>query len=119
MAAITTFINSLLNAAFDGGTYTGGVITMKLFTVGLPSATGVEVVGGGYAAQTLNFASASAKTISASTVTFTDLPTSTIVAYGVYSGATLIDEALLTPSSFTPDVTNNSLEINYSFNLNA
>ncbi len=55
MAAQTTFINNLLNAAFRGSTYTGGVIKMKLFKTGLPSTTGVELSAGGYVAQTLTF----------------------------------------------------------------
>lgn len=119
MAAQNTFINNLLDAAFRGLTYTGGTITMALFKTGLPSTTGVEVSGGGYARQTLAFTAASAKEIATSAdAVFTDLPTEEIVAYGIYDGTTLIDEGLLSPS-FTADVTNNSLEISYSFNLAA
>lgn len=119
MSATTTFINSILEAAFKGQTYTGGVIKMKLFTGALPSAGGVEVTGGGYAPQTLAFAAAASKVIAASpSPTFTDLPTVTIVAIGIYSGTTLIDEFLLNPA-FTPSVTNNALTHSYSFNLNA
>lgn len=119
MAATVTFINELLEAAFNGGTYTGGTMTMKLFKTGLPSSTGVEVTGGGYSAQTIDFNAATAKTISAGTaVTFTDLPTDTIVAYGVYDDGVLRDEGLLA-TPFKADVTNNTLEINYTFELNA
>src|SRR6476620_1462878 len=116
MATQTTFINNLLNAAFRGATYTGGTITMKLFTGSLPSTGGTEVTGGSYAAQTLAFSAASAKSISASpSPIFTGLPTgSTIVAYGIYSAGTLIHEETLS-SPFTADVTNNSLTINYTF----
>lgn len=120
MSAQTTFIDNLLNAAFDGGTYTGGTIKMKLFQTGTPSGSGVEISGGGYAAQTLAFSAASSKTISTSAnAVFTNLPTSqTVVAYGVYDGSTLIDEGLL-DTPFTPDTTSNELDISYSFSLNA
>lgn len=116
MAVQTAFVNALLEAAFGGGTYTGGTITMKLFTVGLPSIDGVEVTGGSYAAQTLTFSPAvnKVKSTSANAV-FTDLPTVEIVAYGIYDGATLKDEELLSPA-FTATVTNNTLELSYSFN---
>ena len=120
MAAQTTFINNLLNAAFRGATYTGGTITMKLFTTNIPSAGGVEVTGGGYAAQTLTFAAPSAKKVQTSTsAVYTNLPTSQIiVAYGVYSAGVLIDEkALDTP--FQADVNTNSLTVSYSFELGA
>lgn len=117
MASQTTFINSLLNAAFRGQTYTGGVIKMHLYTVGVPSGSGVEVTGGSYIAQTLTLSPAASKAVATSAnATFTNLPTSTIVAYGIKSGATLIDEGLLNPS-FTADTTNNTLSISYSFNL--
>lgn len=118
MAIQTTFKNAILNAAFGGGTYTGGVIQIGLFKTGLPSTTGVEVTGGSYARETVTFASASGGSITlSSNATFTGLPTTgTIVAFGIYSGATLIDEDTLT-TPFTPDVTNNELEINYTFAL--
>jgi len=118
MTATASFINSLLNAGFDGATYTGGVITMKLFTGNVPSAGGVEVTGGGYAAQTLSFGAASAKKISTdTTVVFSNLPTTaTIVAYGIYSGATLIDEKNL-DLPFQADVNVNSLTVSYSFEI--
>lgn len=120
MAAQSTFINNLLDAAFRGQTYTGGTITMGLFKTGLPSTTGVEISGGSYARQTLTFSAASGKAISTSaTATFSDLPTgssNTVVAWGVYDGATLIDEGTLS-SPFTADVTNNSLDITYTFDL--
>ena len=45
------------------------------------------------------------------------IPTSgTIVAFGVYDDGVLIDEDTLS-TPFTPDVTNNELEINYTFAL--
>jgi hypothetical protein len=114
MPATTSFINTMLDTAFTGGT-----LTMKLFTVGLPSTTGVEVSGGSYAAQTFTMTSAAAKKKSASaTIVFTNLPTGTpIVAYGVYKAGTLVQDALLSPA-FTPDITNNELQITYSFELN-
>lgn len=112
MAATAAFINSMLDYGFTG------TITMKLFTGTIPSAGGTEVTGGGYAAQTLSMNTASSKVITADNPTFTDLPTVQIVAFGVYKGGTLIDEVTLNPS-FTPDVTNNSLELSYAFNLNA
>jgi len=118
MSATTPFINSLLEAGFKGTTYTGGVIKLKLFTGNLPSSAGVEVTGGGYVAQTLTFASASVKKITSAQVTFTNLPTTTIVAYGVYSGATLITEKLITPS-FTADLSTNELKVTFDFSLNA
>lgn len=120
MPATTTFINDLLEAAFKGETYTGGTITMGLFRTGLPSTTGVEVSGGSYARQTLTFSAASAKAIATSSnVTFTGLPTGqTIVAYGIYDDATLIDEKLLT-DSFTADVVNNTLAVSYLFEIDA
>lgn len=119
MAAQTSFINSLLDAAFRGQTHTGGTITMKLFTGNLPSLGGTEVTGGSYAAQTVTFTAADAKTITSDgEVTFTDLPTSTIVAYGIYDDGSLIDEGLINPS-FTADVTNNTLGITYEFSLDA
>ena len=118
MAATTTFVNALLNAAFAGGTYTGGVITMKLFTGNLPSAGGTEVTGGGYAAQTLSFGAASNKKIQTNTtLTFTNMPTSqTVAAYGIYSGVTLIDEKTL-DVPFTADVNVNTLTVSYSFEI--
>jgi len=118
MAATTTFINSLLEAGFKGTTYTGGVIKVKLFTVNLPSSGGVEVTGGSYVAQTLTFASASAKRIVSAQVTFSNLPTTEIKAYGIYSGVTLIDEKLIVPS-FTADLSTNELKVTYDFSLNA
>lgn len=118
MAAQETFINSLLNAAFKGGTYTGGTIKMALFRTGLPSGSGVEASGGGYARQTLSFSSPSAKSIiTSANATFSDLVTSqTLVAFGIYDGTTLIDEGTLA-SPFTPDITNNELQISYRFNM--
>lgn len=118
MTATATFINSLLNAAFDGGTYTGGVITCKLFTGNLPSAGGTEVTGGGYTAQTLSFGTASAKKIQTdTTINFTNMPTTaTVVAYGIYSGATLIDEKNL-DTPFQADVNVNTLTVSYSFEI--
>lgn len=117
MATTNAFINSLLEAAFGGGTYTGGTITMKLFKTGLPSTTGVEVTGGGYSAQTLSFGAAASKRITTSAdATFTNLPTDTIVAYGIYNDGTLIDERTLT-TPFTADVTNNTLDISYYFEI--
>lgn len=120
MSAQTNFINSILDAAFRSQTYTGGVIKMGLFTVGLPSATGVEVTGGSYVRKTLTFATASAKSIATSAdATFTDLPTNKdIVAYGIYNGTTLIDEAMLS-TTFRPDITNNELNVSYRFKLEA
>jgi hypothetical protein len=110
MSAVASFINTMLDTSFTG------TITMKLFRVGLPSTTGVEVSGGSYAAQTLTFSSASGKVKAASSVTFTNLPTGqTIVAYGIYKAGVLVDEGNV--ASFTPDVTNNSLTITYSFSL--
>lgn len=120
MAASTTFINNLLNAAFRGTGYTSGTISLKLFTGNVPSAGGTEVTGGGYAAQTLSFSAASAKKINTSTsAVFSNLPTSQIiVAFGVYDGATLIDEKSL-DSPFQADVSTNSLTVSYSFELGA
>jgi len=120
MAAATTFINNLLNAAFRGATYTGGTITLKLFTGSLPSTGGTEVTGGGYAAQTLTFSAPSAKKVqTSSSAVFSNLPTSqVIVAYGVYSAGVLIDDKAL-DSSFQADVNTNSLTISYSFELGA
>lgn len=118
MTATATFINAVLNAAFAGGTYTGTTIRMKLFTGNLPSAGGTEVTGGSYSSQILTFSAASAKKINTSSnATFTNLPTSqTIVSYGVYDGATLIDEKLL-DTPFTADVNTNTLQISYSFEI--
>jgi hypothetical protein len=112
MTATASFINTMLDTAFTG------TKTMKLFRAGLPSTTGVEVSGGGYAAQTVTMAAAAAKEKATSTdVVFSDLPTSqTIVAYGIYIGGVLKDEALLA-TPFTPSVTNNELNISYKFSL--
>lgn len=111
MAATTSFINSMLTSGFTG------TITMKLFTVGLPSTTGVEVSGGGYTAQTLALGTATAKRISTlANIVFTNLPTTPIVAFGIYKAGVLIDEALLNPS-YTADVTSNELSISYYFDL--
>lgn len=113
MAATNTFINTMLDTAFTG------TVTMKLFKTGLPSTTGVEISGGSYAAQTLSFSAASAKVKTASTVTFTNLPTgptNTVVAWGVYIGGVLVDEGTFT-SPFTADLTNNTLTTGYSFSL--
>lgn len=120
MSASTTFINNLLNAAFRGTGYTSGTIKMKLFTGNTPSNGGTEVTGGSYAAQTLSFSAAASKSISTSAnAVFTNLPTSsTIVAYGIYDGTTLLDDGTLT-APFTPSVTNNELDVAYSFNLSA
>ena len=113
MASTTAFVNSMLDTAFTG------TITMKLFTGGLPTASGVEVSGGSYTAQTLTLGAAASKTkATTSNVIFSDLPTGTpIVAYGIYKGGTLVHEELLAPA-FTPDVTNNELEISFSYSLN-
>lgn len=118
MAVQTSFKNDLLEAAFKGETYTGGTIQIGLFKTGLPSTTGVEVSGGSYARQTGTFGVATDGSISlSSNITFTDLPTTgTIVAFGVYDDGVLIDEDTLS-TPFTPDVTNNELEINYTFTL--
>lgn len=112
MAAQTSFINSMLDTAFTG------TITMKLFRTGLPSTTGVEVSGGGYAVQTLTMSAAANKVkASSANATFTNLPTSqTIVAWGVYKNGTLIDENTLS-SPYTADITNNTLSLGYSFSL--
>lgn len=114
MAASTTFINDMLNTAFTG------TITIGLFSTGLPSTTGVEASGGGYARQTITVGTAASKVISsAGDVTFSNLLTSqTYVAYGVYKAGVLIDENTLS-SQFTADVSNNELKIVYSFRLNA
>lgn len=120
MSAQSNFINQLLEAAFRGGTYTGGTIRMALFKNGMPTTGGVEVSGGGYSRQELTFGAASNKEIELSTkAKFTDLPTSaTIIAYGIYNNTTLIyEDVLATP--FTPDVTNNELEIGFKFHLGA
>ena len=118
MAAITTFINALLNAGFGGGTYTGATIRIALFSTGLPSGSGVEVTGGSYARQVLSFSAAATKRISTSAnATFTNLPTSqNIVAYGIYNNTTLIDEKLL-DTPFQADVNTNTLTVSYYFDL--
>lgn len=120
MATQETFINAVLEAIMSGDTYTGGTIQMGLFKTGLPSTTGVEVSGGSYARQTLTFGAADNKQIATSTnIVFSDLPTgaaNTIVAYGIYDDGTLIDEGTLT-SPFTPDVTNNQIDMGYTFDL--
>jgi len=118
MSAQTTFINNLLDAAFNGGTYTGGTIKMGLFTGNLPSSGGTEVSGGSYVRQTLSFSAATSKKVATSAnAVFSDLPTSaTIAAYGVYDGTTLIDEKLL-DAPFTPGTTSNELDISYYFQI--
>lgn len=118
MAAQTTFINSLLEAAFRGDTYTGGTITMKLFKTALPSAGGTELSGGSYAAQTLTFSAAASKAVTlSSAAVFSDLSSSeTVYSYGIYDGATLIDEKAFS-STFTPTVDNNELQVTYTFSL--
>jgi len=118
MTATASFINGLLNSAFRGVTYTGGTITMRLFTGNIPSAGGVQVTGGSYAPQTMSFSPAASKKVQTSAnVTFTNLPTSqVIVAYGVYDGASLIDEKSL-DSPFIADVNVNTLQVSYSFEL--
>lgn len=116
MSATTSFINSMLTSGFTG------TITMELYKTGLPSLTGVQISGGGYAPQTLTMGTASAKTIAAtSNAVFSNLPTgsaNTVVAWGVKKGGTLIDEGTLS-SPFTADITNNELEISYSFEITA
>ena len=120
MAASNSFVNQLLDAAFRSQTYTGGVITMGLFSGGLPSGGGTEITGGGYARQTVSFATAVNKSIQTSTdIVFSDMPTGkTVVAYGVYSDNILIDEQLL-PQTFTADITNNELRQSYKFEIGA
>ena len=120
MAAQTSFINSLLNAAFKGGTYTGGTIKIGLFKTGLPSTTGVEVSSPGYARQTITFSAPASKTIASSAnIVFSNLSTSdTIIAWGVFDGTTLIDEGTLS-SPFQADTTSNELDISYTFTLSA
>lgn len=114
MAGTLAFINGMLDTAFTG------TLTMKLFRGGLPSTTGEELSGGGYAVQTFTMDAAASKIkSSAADITFSDLPTGNqIVAYGVYLNGTLVDENTLT-TPFTPDLTNNELNISYSFRLNA
>lgn len=118
MAFTDTFKNELLNAAFRGQTYTGGTIQVALFKTGLPSGGGTEATGSGYSRQTMTFSPASGGSISlTANVVFTDLNTSeTYVAYGIYDGTDLIDEAALT-SPFTPDLSNNELEVSYTASL--
>lgn len=111
MSAYTTFINSMLDAAFTG------TKVLHLYTVGVPSGTGVEVTGGGYSAQTVTMGTSASKVKSlTSGAVFTNLPTGvTIVAYGLTIGGTLVDEGTITP--YTADATNNTLTVNYSFSL--
>lgn len=120
MAAQNNFINQLLEAAFRQGTYTGGVIRMGLFRGGMPTGGGTEVSGGSYTRQELTFSPATNKVVETSAkAKFSDIPTNiTINGYGIYNGTTLIDEGLLA-TPFTPDITNNELEINYKFELGA
>lgn len=111
MPAITSFINETLDTMFTG------TFTLHLYSVGTPSTTGVEISGGGYTSQTLAFAAAANKIKATSAnVVFTDLPTSTtIVAYGIKKSGVLKDEGTI--ASFTPDVTNNTLEITYQMDM--
>ena len=112
MAASAAFINNMLDDAFTG------TFTMALFKTGLPSTTGVEITGGGYTRETVSFSAATGKEKATSAdITFANLPTgNTIVAWGIYEGATLVDEKLL-DVAFTPDVTNNELNVSYKFSL--
>ena len=112
MAAVASFINSMLDTAFTG------TFTMKLFKTSLPSTGGVEVSGGGYSAQTLTYGSASGKIKqTSSAAVFTNMPTGqTVVAYGVYNGATLVDENTFS-TPFTADVSSNTLSVNHKFDL--
>jgi hypothetical protein len=109
--AVTSFVNSMLDSAFSGGT-----LTLHLYRTGTPSTTGVEVSGGTYAAQTVTMSSAASKIKSlTSNASFTGLPSQTVVAWGLKKAGTLIDEGTFA-TSFTPDVTNNTLTVSYSFN---
>lgn len=113
MAATISFINKLLNAAYRGQTYTGGTITIGLFRTGLPSTSGVEVSGGQYARQELAFSAASNGKVQSNSATFTDLPTGQqILAYGVFDGGDLLDEAMLS-SPYTPDLSSNELTVTF------
>jgi hypothetical protein len=115
MAASTTFINNLLEAAFKGETYTGGTIRMGLFLEG-----GAEVSGGSYERQELTFdAAADKKILTSADAAFTGLPTGqTITAYRVFDGETQIDQGLLA-APFTATIDNNQIEFSYSFTLEA
>ena len=112
MSAQTNVLNTMLDGAFTG------TIQIGLFKTGLPSATGVEVSGGSYARQTLSLSAAASKKKQTSTdAVFSDMPLyQTVLAWGIYQGATLIDEGLLS-SPFTADVANNELNISYNFDL--
>lgn len=111
MAAQTTFINNMLDAAFTG------TFTMKLFKTALPSGGGTELSGGSYAAQSMTINAAASKSVTADTVTFSNIsPSETVVAYGVYESGVLVDEKLLS-APYTADTTTNELKINYTFTV--
>lgn len=122
MSAYSSFVNNLLDAAFRGQTYTGSTIRIGLYKTNLPSAGGTEITGGSYARQTVTFSPAAAKAIElTANASFTDLPigpSNTVVAIGVFNNTTLIDEQVLS-TPFTPDASNNELELGYRFELNA
>ena len=112
MAAYTNFINTMLDTAFTG------TKTLHLYTVGVPSGSGVEVSGGSYSAQTVTMSAVSAKVKSlSSSAVFSGLPVGvTIVAYGLKIGGVLVDENNL-DQPYTADVSNNTLTLSYSFSL--
>ena len=93
MALSTAAKNSALDAIFQGA------ITVSLHTAD-PGATGAnELTGGGYARQSATFTSASnGQTSNSATVTWTNLPASTITHVGVWkAGVYQASAAATTP----------------------
>lgn len=82
--------NKMLDALVGTASYTADTpIKLALVTAaGSDSAAGTEVSGGSYARQTITFGAASGGSISnASTISFTNMPTCTVVGIELWDSA--------------------------------
>ena len=112
MAFTTETKNNILNALFNGASLSGGTVTIGLF-----KPDGSEVSGGGYARQTLTFATATSGTISSNNAVFNNLPTGVqITAYKVFGGSVVLDTQNL-DSPFTADISTNTLTVKFTKNM--
>jgi len=97
--------NQLLDALVGTASYTVTTpIKIALeTTAGTDSAAGTEVTGGSYARQTVTFGSASAGSISNTTVvTFTNMPAASLNAIAIYDSASTPKRLAYGPLSGAP-----------------
>jgi hypothetical protein len=108
--ALTTYLaNKLLDHTLRNTAYTSpATVYLALFTT-MPTTAGtggVEVVGGSYARQPTSFAAAASGSASSSApVTFSAMPTATVVGAGLYDAVTSGNLLMLSPFSLPVTVT--------------